>query len=84
VNNGVWPAAINIGPNPTFGASELKVEAHLLDWNGSPLYGQPLEIDFLGRLRGVERFENVEALRRQLDRDIVSTRQAFDQFNANR
>lgn len=83
VNNGAWPAAINIGPNPTFGASELKVEAHLLDWDGSPLYGQPLEIDFLTRLRGVERFENVAALKTQLVRDIESARRVSREFTKN-
>jgi riboflavin kinase/FMN adenylyltransferase len=83
VNNGVWPAAINIGPNPTFGGSELKVEAHLLDWDGSPLYGQPLEIDFLTRLRGVEQFENVEALKAQLVRDIESARRVSREFTKN-
>src|SRR5262249_58447550 len=41
---GNWPAAINIGPNPTFGENALKVEAHLIDFAGS-LYGQPLEIE---------------------------------------
>ncbi len=83
VNNSVWPAAINIGPNPTFGGAELKVEAHLLDWDDSPLYGQPLEIDFLTRLRGVERFADVDALMQQLNRDIASARRAFDGFAMN-
>lgn len=82
VNNRIWPAAINIGPNPTFGGAELKVEAHLLDWDGSPLYGQPLEIDFLARLRGVQQFANVEALTRQLHEDVAATRRAFVDFQS--
>jgi hypothetical protein len=40
---GNWPTAINIGPNPTFGEQALKVEAHLIGFEGS-LYGQPLEV----------------------------------------
>src|SRR4029078_1658482 len=47
---GNWPAAVNIGPNPTFGEQALKIEAHLIGFNGS-IYGQPLEIEFLSRLR---------------------------------
>ncbi len=78
VNNAVWPAAINIGPNPTFGQGDLKVEAHLLDWDGAPLYGQPLEVDFLARLRGVEKFSGVEALKEQLARDIDAARRAYE------
>jgi len=80
VNNTRWPAAINIGPNPTFGEQALKVEAHLVGWNGSPLYGQPLEIDFLSPLRGVQRFAGIEQLKQQLNSDIDATRKIFQEF----
>lgn len=70
---GRYPAAINIGPNPTFGEHALKVEAHLLDFHG-PLYGQPLEVDFLARLRDIHPFASVEALKAQLDKDIAAVR----------
>lgn len=66
-------AAINIGPNPTFGEHALKVEAHLLDWHDS-IYGQPLELDFLARVREVRTFDGVDALKRQLQADIIETR----------
>ena len=55
---GNWPAAVNIGPNPTFGENALKVEVHLIGFTGS-LYGQPLEVDFLSRLRSIQPFESV-------------------------
>ncbi len=80
VNNGAWPAAINIGPNPTFGEHALKVEVHLIGWDGSPLYGQPLEADFLARLRATRKFAGVDELKRQLDDDIEAARRAFDDF----
>jgi riboflavin kinase/FMN adenylyltransferase len=70
--SGQWPAAINIGPNPTFGEQTLKVEAHLIDFDGS-LYGQPLELEFLGRLRSIRPFDSVEALKNQLNHDIAAT-----------
>lgn len=69
----LWPAAINIGPNPTFGEHALKVEAHLIDFEGL-LYGQPLEVDFLARLRDIHPFDGVEALKSQLLRDVAATR----------
>jgi riboflavin kinase/FMN adenylyltransferase len=68
---GNWPAAVNIGPNPTFGEQALKVEAHLIGFDGS-LYGQPLEIEFLSRLRSIRPFESVEALKSQLQHDIAA------------
>lgn len=64
-----WPAAVNIGPNPTFGEDRLKVEAHLIGYAGS-LYGQPLEVDFLARVRETRRFASVEELQQQLESDI--------------
>ncbi|MBX7168471.1 MAG: bifunctional riboflavin kinase/FAD synthetase [Pirellulales bacterium] len=69
-----WPAAINLGPNPTFGEQAVKVEVHLIDWEG-PLYGQPLEVDFLGRLRDIQRFSGVDELLAQLRRDVAAARE---------
>lgn len=64
-----WPAAVNIGPNPTFGEHRLKVEAHLIGYSGS-LYGQPLEVDFLARVRETRPFASVDELTSQLKRDV--------------
>jgi len=68
-----WPAAINVGPNPTFGEHALKMEVHLIDYSGQ-LYGQPLEVDFLSRLRDIQPFANVQALQAQLQQDITTSR----------
>ena len=73
-----WPAAINVGPNPTFGEQALKLEVHLIGFSG-PLYGQPLEVDFLGRLRDIQPFANVEALREQLGRDVLAARRTAEE-----
>jgi len=75
-----FPAAINIGPNPTFGEGALKVEAHLPGWDGSPLYGEVLELDFLSRLREIRRFSGIEELKLQLEKDVAAARQAFQDF----
>lgn len=66
-----WPAAINIGPAPTFGENAVKLEAHLIGFHGS-LYGQPMEVDFLSRLRGIQRFASVDELKVQLASDVES------------
>jgi riboflavin kinase/FMN adenylyltransferase len=77
-----WPTAVNIGPNPTFGEHRLKVEAHLIGYSGS-LYGEPLEVDFLARVRKTRPFASVDELTRQLKRDIefateVAERRTFN------
>ncbi len=68
---GTSPAAVNIGPNPTFGEHALKVEVHLIGFAGS-LYGQPLEVDFLARLRSIQPFVSVAELKAQLARDVAA------------
>ncbi|MGH7129257.1 MAG: bifunctional riboflavin kinase/FAD synthetase [Planctomycetaceae bacterium] len=72
-NEQQFPAAINVGPNPTFGEDRQKVEAHLLDFTGD-LYGQPIELDLIDRIRSVRTFAGVEELKAQLQRDFESVR----------
>ena len=59
----------NIGVNPTFGASQLRVETHILNFDGD-LYGKRLTIGFLGRLRSEKAFSSVEALVGQMRFDL--------------
>lgn len=68
-----YPAAIHIGPNPTFGEEQLKVEIHLLDFAGD-LYGQELTVDFLSRVREVRKFTSVGELTSQLHQDVAEVR----------
>jgi riboflavin kinase/FMN adenylyltransferase len=67
------PGAANIGVKPTFGVEELTVEVHLLDVSPD-LYGQPIAVAFLERLRGEERFPDVDALLAQIQVDLAEAR----------
>jgi riboflavin kinase / FMN adenylyltransferase len=69
----VWPAAVNIGPNPTFGEHVRKVEAHLIGFDGG-LYGRLMAIDFISRLRDLQKFAGPEALVRQLRQDVTDAK----------
>ncbi|MFH0943943.1 MAG: riboflavin biosynthesis protein RibF [Planctomycetota bacterium] len=65
---------VNVGIRPTFGPDgDLTVEAHLLDFD-SDLYGAELELTLLHRVRAEKRFENREALIRQITADIAEAR----------
>jgi riboflavin kinase/FMN adenylyltransferase len=64
-----WPAAVNVGPNPTFGEQARKIEAHLIGFTGD-LYAQEIALDFAARLRDTRRFGDVEELQEQLKHDI--------------
>jgi riboflavin kinase / FMN adenylyltransferase len=64
------PAAVNVGVRPMFETGRgLLVEAHLIGFEGD-LYGETLRIAFLERLRGEKRFESVDELVAQMERDV--------------
>ncbi len=69
------PSVTNIGVRPTFaGAPEAQVvETHILDFN-EDLYGQPLTVSFVARLRAETKFAGVEALLKQIRLDIEQSR----------
>jgi riboflavin kinase/FMN adenylyltransferase len=72
--DGHWPAAANIGPNPTFGEQARKLEVHLIGFQGD-LYGQELTVTFLERIRATRPFAGVNELVAQLQRDVARARQ---------
>ena len=67
---GAWRQSItNIGNKPTFGGDpEVTVETHVMDFDRE-LYGEKIRVRFLHRLRGEKKFESIDALRDQIDRD---------------
>jgi riboflavin kinase/FMN adenylyltransferase len=72
-----WPAAANVGANPTFGEQEQKIEIHLIGFNGD-LYGSELVVEFFRRLRDVRPFAGVDDLVTQLHRDVEQARLAVE------
>ncbi|MCE5267295.1 MAG: riboflavin biosynthesis protein RibF [Planctomycetaceae bacterium] len=71
--NGAWyPAAVSLGPNPTFDEGRLKVEVHLIGFRGD-LYEKGMEVDFLARLRDIKRFATVDVLLSQMAQDLART-----------
>jgi riboflavin kinase/FMN adenylyltransferase len=75
------PAAVNLGPSPTFGDPTPRVEIHILGLD-EPLYGQPLEVDFLARLRDIRPFDSPAALVEQVTRDVHQVKQIAAEFPA--
>ena len=77
VNQESHRAAIHIGPNPTFGDRLSKVEVHILDFEES-IYGLPIEVDFISRLRDICEFDSLEELKTQLNNDIAAARKILE------
>lgn len=67
------PAAISVGTNPQFSAENRTVEAHVLGRADLDLYGQEIAIDFVERLRPMQKFESLDALTSQMDEDLRRT-----------
>lgn len=67
-------AAVSVGTNPTFSGRERRVEAFVLDLD-EDLYGQRVALDFVTRLRDMERYDSVAALVDQVGRDVDRTRE---------
>lgn len=79
VDGDCHPAAISLGPNPTFDEGALKIEAFLIGFEGL-LYDRIIELDFLTRLRDIVRFDSVDALVAQMDRDVQRTREIVENY----
>jgi riboflavin kinase/FMN adenylyltransferase len=71
------PAVSNIGVRPTFKGEELRIETHIIDYQGD-LYGKNIHLSFFDRLRDESKFSNTEELIFQIRRDIDS---ALSYFN---
>ncbi len=73
------PAVVNIGTRPTVHAgSEIWLEAHLL-YGTHALYGKRLEVRLLEHVRTEQRFDSVEALQAQIQRDGEAAKRYFEQ-----
>lgn len=73
------PCVINIGHCPTFKeeTSELKIEAHILDFPYKELYNNEIKIEFVDRLRNEEKFASKEKLIEQIKKDCSLSRLLF-------
>ena len=59
---------MNQGPRPTFQDGRRILEAHIFDFEGD-LYGEWVRIEWIERLRDIQRFGSVDQLTRQLEQD---------------
>jgi riboflavin kinase/FMN adenylyltransferase len=75
--------AISLGRRPTFyeTADSSLLEAYVLDFDGD-LYGQSVNVRFVSRLRGEEKFASVDDLVAQIARDVDATRVALREVHS--
>lgn len=79
-HHGIHDGVASIGERPTFGQNKPNFEVHLFDFNGD-LYGAEISAGLVQWLRGEVRFDSVEELVIQMDRDSIAARAALDGAN---
>src|SRR5205085_8693757 len=71
----VYPGVVNLGCRPTVSSkTERILEIHMLDFDRD-IYGKDLELRFIRYLRPEKKFENLDALVRQIERDVQQARE---------
>jgi len=78
----LWHDAVaNLGRRPTFGGSDLRLEAHLFDFDRD-LYGRHLRIALIEHLRPERKFPGIDALKAQIAEDAARAREVLKQLPA--
>jgi riboflavin kinase/FMN adenylyltransferase len=67
-NNHRYAGMLNIGVRPTVNGKQRRIEVHILNFNRE-IYGQELSIHFIRRIRDERKFESLDALKNQLEKD---------------
>ncbi len=78
------PCLINIGHCPTFKEenSEMKVEAHILNFHYKELYNHKIMIEFVDRLRNEEKFNSKEELITQITKDCLTGKEILEKITS--
>ena len=77
-----YPAVTNIGVRPTVADSPMRSETCILDFSGD-LYGKNVEVSLLRFIRDEIKFPDLEALSKQIERDIIKARNIYNEVNEN-
>ena len=77
VRGQTYLAATNIGVRPTVDGQNLRVEAHLLDFD-EDIYGERVSLDFIARVRPEKKFNGLAELKAQITADVTAVRRFFE------
>lgn len=65
---GTYRGMMNIGTRPTFVGGDVSLEVNIFDFS-SDIYDRKMEVEFVKRIRGEQKFASAEKLREQLEDD---------------
>lgn len=78
-----YQSAVSVGTNPTFSGRTRTVEAYVLD-ESVDLYGQHVAVDFVERLRGMEKFASIDDLKVAMGKDTDRAREILSAGSTRR
>ncbi len=64
----IYDGITNVGAKPTVDVDEVNIETYM-DKFDADIYGKTIAVEFIKRLRDTKKFDNLEELRTQLERD---------------
>ena len=76
---GAYYGVANLGKKPSVGEFDANLEIHIFDFSGD-IYGQNLQVEFLKKIRNEQKFDSVQALQKQIERDNVAAREFVAQL----
>jgi riboflavin kinase/FMN adenylyltransferase len=78
VDDECFDSVTNVGNRPTFGRDSFAIESHLLDFHPLEITAETeIEISFLARVRDEIKFDSVEQLREQIQKDVAKAQRYF-------
>ncbi len=78
VAGGTWKSLTNIGKRPSVDNNDyITIEAFLLDFK-QDIYGQPFRLEVHQFIRGVKKFDNLEDVQKQVQKDLQKVRDFLD------
>src|SRR6202021_3452427 len=89
--SGVWvhgidsrplPGVASLGTRPTVNGVEPLLEAHVFDFSGD-LYGRPIEVEFVAKLRDEVKFDSLDAMKVQMQSDAAQARGVLSRGNCD-
>ena len=78
---GKYEGVANLGKRPTVGGIKTLLETHLFNYEGDA-YGQRICVDFCAQIRQERKFDSFEALKLQIQQDIIKARAFFERDDA--
>ncbi|MCW8963227.1 MAG: bifunctional riboflavin kinase/FAD synthetase [Gammaproteobacteria bacterium] len=72
----VLDGVASVGTRPTVDGEGWLLEVHLFDWSGS-CYGRRVDVEFVRHLRNEQKFENIDVMTLQIERDAAQARKVL-------